>query len=205
MGPGSISGEVQDHSGASQADRGGVREAKVVRSETGRAKECVLTIDGVDYRFAPIGTMVRVLAQEEITKRRRALWDEAVALAKDCPGDATKDLLLEAYRIQQRTVVTTIEESLTWLVSPEGDQFHFGLSIKKLNPSLSDDKIEELYDRATAGQLNVFREFQFDAYNPDNIQSALVAAAYLEVHPEEVPEDIKEHVDALIAMAKRMT
>lgn len=204
MRPGDIGGDNEINDGRSQELVPHSVGAKVIRSAEGRAAECVLTIDEVDYRLVPIGTMVRVLAQEEIAKRRKALWQEAVQLAKDLPGETGKDLLLEAYRIQQRTVVTTIEESLAWLVSPEGDKFHFAMAIRKLQPTLTDTKISEIYDRATAAQLNLFREFQYLAYNPEGCESAIVACAYLEANPDLIPETIVEHVSALMAMAKRI-
>lgn len=149
--------------------------------------------------------MIRVLAQEEISKRRKALWQEAVSLVKDIKGEEGKELLVEAYRIQQRTVVTSIEESLAWLVSPEGDRFHFAHSIKKLQPSLSEEKITEIYDRATALQLNTFREFQYLAYNPEGVESILAAALRLKADFDLIPEELQEHVQTLIDSASRIT
>lgn len=148
--------------------------------------------------------MIRVLAQEEISKRRKALWQEAVSLVKDIKGEEGKELLVEAYRIQQRTVVTSIEESLAWLVSPEGDRFHFAQSIKKYQPALSETQITDIYDRATASQLNTFREFQYLAYNPDGVESTIIAARRLQADFDLIPEELQEHVQALIDSATRI-
>lgn len=147
--------------------------------------------------------MIRVFAQEEITKRRRHLWQEAIALVKEIKGEEGKALLVEAYHLQQRGVVTSIEESLAWLVSPEGDRFHFAHSLKKFQPALSEVRITEIYDRATANQLNIFRDFQYQAYNPDDALSALNAAVILDDNMDSIPEDFREHVQTLIKVAQR--
>jgi hypothetical protein len=147
--------------------------------------------------------MIRVFAQEEITKRRRHLWLEAIALVKEIKGEEAKALLVEAYHLQQRGVVTSIEESLSWLVSPEGDRFHFAQSLKKFQPALSEAQITEIYDRATANQLNIFRDFQYQAYNPDDALSALNAAVILDDNMDSIPEDFQDHVRTLIKVAQR--
>lgn len=204
MGPGNSIGEADNLPGGTEERRDYAADAKIVRGEDGRASECHLTIDGVGYRFAPLGTMVRVMAQEEISKRRRALWTEAISIVKDVKGDEGKELLVEAYRIQQRTVVSSIEECLAWLVSPEGDRFHFVQSAKKFQPSLSEEKLTEIYDRATASQLNTFREFQYLAYNPDGVESALLAASHLSENLYDIPEDLQPYVETLIKATQRI-
>lgn len=204
MGPGSTGGE-------SEADVRGSQElgtqqagVQIVRSEEGRAKECRIRIDGVEYRFAPIGTMIRVLAQEEISRRRKTLWQEAIALVKEIKGEEAKELLVEAYRIQQRAVVSSIEECLAWLVSPEGDRFHFSQSLKKFQPSLTNEQITEIYDRATASQLNDFRDFQYIAYNPEAVESAALSAARVNDNLDLFPEEFLEDLEILIRYAQRM-
>lgn len=204
MGSGSPTGTDQVDTGRAPERSSHEEGAQILRGETGRATECRITVDGVEYRLAPIGTTIRILAQEEIAKRRRSLWKEAIDLVKEIKGEEGKALLVEAYQIQQRTVVTSIEESLAWLVSPEGDRFHFAQSIKRFQPSLSEDKITEVYDHCTASQLNTFRDFQYLAYNPDMVESALGAAAFLDNNSELIPEEILDHVQVLIDHVKRM-
>jgi len=167
-----------------------------------RVTSMVLTIDDQDYKFAPVGSMLRVKIQEHLSDEKDRLWKDVIDLSKDL-GDIGSGLLKDAYRLRLAGVTTSITEVIHYLSSPAGDRWWFGLSIKPFNKGLSEEDIDHAYDRTTLQQMEQFRNFQYSALNPEDSESVVQAARTIQNSLGTIPEKLREDISLVCRTVMR--
>jgi len=122
------------------------------------SKDFSVKINRKAVKFGKLGHRFRVQASVEIRKHRAAAFKEFVGnLPADPAAMITQtNVALDTY---MNGVIIKDEDINRWTGTPEGLQFAFGLSIRKANPDMKDEEVEEMYDELDNKGMADLRDF----------------------------------------------
>jgi len=115
-------------------------------------------INGSEVPFGFIGRHFRVQAAHQLRNIRHKAFQQATEKLPSDPVSLAAQVssAIDSY---MGGVIVTDSEVNEWLGTPEGYYFAFTISVRKSNPEMKDDRIEQLHDRLDADGAGELRDY----------------------------------------------